>query len=68
MVPFNGDWVLQNVFKVLRKVSERCREASHEKDVLKTWNNLSRNMSDFKDLYGATRPNFTEYEFSIAKD
>ncbi len=51
-----------------RKWSKRCREATHEKDVLKTRHNLSADMSSLKDLFGAIGPNFPKYEFSKAKN
>ncbi len=38
------------------------------KDVLKTWNNVSSNMSSLKDIYGANRPNFPKCEFAKTKN
>ncbi len=50
------------------KWSKRCRKATHEKDILKSWNNFSANTSSLKDIYDAVRPNFPIYEFSKAKN
>ncbi len=50
------------------KWSKRRREATQEKDKLKTWNNLRPNMSCLKDLYDVVRPKFRICEFSKAKN
>ncbi len=50
------------------KWSKRCREATHEKDVLQTWNTFSPQLSSLKDLYGTVRSNFPKCEFSNAKN
>ncbi len=44
------------------------REASHEKDVLKTWNIFCQNMPSEKDLDDAVRLNFPQCEFLNAKN
>ncbi len=45
----NGQW------------SKSCREATHEKDVLKTWNNFSPNLSSIKDRHVGYKKSRSNY-------
>ncbi len=50
-------------FTLYEKWSERYREATNEKDVLRARNDFSRKTSCFKYIYGTSRQHFPKYVF-----